>query len=289
MSDNKIPITVVIPCKNEEVNLPKCLGRLKRFQEVIVVDSSSTDRTADIASDQEAKVIQFVWNGGYPKKRNWLLLNYRFVTEWVLFIDADEFITELFCDEVNEAIKKAEFDGYWLKYTNYFLGRRLNFGVPQRKLALFQLGSGLYERIDERSWSPLDMEVHEHPIIDGKIGEIITPIDHNDDRGISKFLERHRDYALWEANRILLLERNSGTTKLTRRQRFKYGYIQKWWYAWAYFFYTYVVKLGCLDGSAGFYYAFYKTWYFLSIRLIILDLQKAPGLTADNIACNNKS
>jgi glycosyltransferase involved in cell wall biosynthesis len=284
MTENILAVTVVVPGKNEEINLPRCLDRLSRFKEVIVVDSASADRTVEIARERGAKVLQFGWNGQYPKKRNWVLLNQRFSTEWVLFLDADEFVTDAFCDEVARAVTSGAYDGFWLNYRNYFLGQELRHGVTQRKLALFKVGKGLYERIDEQAWSPLDMEIHEHPIIEGATGEISTRIDHRDDRGIAKFLERHRDYAVWEANRILLLERQSSkSAQLTSRQRFKYANIENWWYPWFYFVYTYIVKLGFLDGSAGFYYSFYKAWYFLSIRLLVRDLRQGRGRTLAQI------
>src|ERR1700675_742645 len=96
-----IPITVVVPVKNEEKNLPACLAKLTSFTEILVVDSSSTDRTREIAEAAGAKVINFVWRGGFPKKRNWILLNYKFSTPWVLFLDADEHLTDAFMHEMN--------------------------------------------------------------------------------------------------------------------------------------------------------------------------------------------
>jgi glycosyltransferase involved in cell wall biosynthesis len=270
-----IPITVVIPAKNEEENLPRCLARLRRFASVIVVDSSSTDRTREIAKGYGAKILDFNWDGHYPKKRNWTLINHPPSTPWVLFLDADEIVDDKFCNAVAEAAATNRYDGYWLNYTNYFLGRRMSHGVSQRKLALFRVGKGLYERIDEDHWSKLDMEIHEHPVIEGKIGEIKSPIEHHDLEGIEKFLNRHRDYALWEARRVLLMERQPSRShqRLTSRQRFKYANLERWWYPWFYFVYAYFVRLGVLDGAAGFYYAFYKSWYFLTIRLMIRELR----------------
>lgn len=271
----QIPVTVVVPVKNEEANLPRCLPRLGRFAEVVVVDSGSTDRTPEIARDLGATLLHFTWNGRYPKKRNWVLLNHPIRTEWVLFLDADELVDDRFCDEVAAAVAAGRHAGYWLSYTNHFLGRRLRHGVPQRKLALFRVGSGLYERIEEQSWSGLDMEIHEHPVLDGSIGSISAPIEHNDFRGIGKFVERHRDYAAWEARRLLLLRRcqTDAAAALTPRQRFKYANLDRWWYPWFYFVYTYVVRAGFLDGSRGFYYALYKTWYFLTIKLMLDELR----------------
>lgn len=269
--DGKIPITVVVPVKNEEANLARCLTRLKRFSEVIVVDSASTDRTPQIASEHGAKIVNFEWNGRYPKKRNWLLLNHTLANPWVLFLDADEIIDDRFATAADRAVRSGSHAGYWLNYTNYFLGRPLKHGLAQRKLAMFKVSAGLYERIDEDGWSRLDMEIHEHPIINGTVGEIAERIDHNDDRGIAKFIDRHKDYAMWEARRVRLLEKDGAEAwaKLTKRQKFKYRNLAKWWYPGFYFLYTYIVKAGFLDGRAGFAYAFYKAWYFYSIRLLI--------------------
>jgi len=271
----KLQVSVVIPVRNEEANLAGCLGRLGRFDEVIVVDSDSTDATCQIAADYGARIIQFHWNGRYPKKRNWVLLHQNLRNKWVLFLDADELVNHEFCDAVCQAIEGNRFDGFWLRYTNHFLGQPLKYGDPQRKLALFKVGRGLYEKIDEDAWSGLDMEVHEHPVIDGAVGDILAPIDHRDDRGVAKFIERHKDYALWEARRTLQL-RNSGPEvweQLTKRQRKKYRKIDRWWFAWAYFVWSYILQRGFLDGVAGFSYAFYKAWYFWTIRLLLKERQ----------------
>lgn len=270
-----IPVTVVVPVKNEEQNLGRCLGALGRFVEVIVVDSASTDRTGEIAREAGASLIEFHWNGRYPKKRNWVLVNHTLASDWVLFLDADELVNDRFCDEVAEAIASGRHNGYWLNYTTYFLGKRLRHGVAQRKLALFRAGEGRYERIEEDSWTALDMEVHEHPVVAGPVGEIRAPIEHSDFRGIGRFVDRHRDYALWEARRFLLLARRGGDDRaLTARQRFKYRHLASWWYPLAYFLHAYVVRLGFLDGAAGFQHTFYKAWYFLTVRLMIRELDE---------------
>jgi hypothetical protein len=208
-----------------------------------------------------------------------VLINHTFGNDWVLFLDADEIVDDRFCEEVAAAVASGRHNGYWLNYTNYFLGRRMRYGVPQRKLALLRVGAGLYERVEEDAWSNLDMEVHEHPVVEGPVGEIRAQIEHNDFRGIDRFLDRHRDYARWEARRFLLLgrQRESARRALTPRQRFKYRHLARWWYPWCYFLYAYVVRLGFLDGAAGFQYAFYKASYFLTIRLMIRDRDKTGG------------
>ncbi len=261
------PVTVVIPVKNEEKNLPACLAKLGSFAEILVVDSGSTDRTREIAEAAGAKVLNFSWQGGYPKKRNWVLLNHKFSTPWVLFVDADEHLTDEFLREMAKQIADDRCAGFWLNYRNHFLGGVLNHGVPQRKLALFKVSAGLYERIDEVHWSELDMEVHEHPVLHGPIGEIRAPIDHLDFRGLHHFIDRHNSYSTWEANRFLQLHANPAEMERhTPRQAVKYRYVSHWWFPPAYFVLTYILRRGFLDGRSGFVYAVFKACYFMQIR-----------------------
>ncbi|SOC20402.1 glycosyltransferase family 2 protein [Rhodobacter maris] len=271
-----LPVTVAVPVKNEEGNLAKCLDRLGRFSEIVVIDSGSTDRTCDIARKFGARVVNFKWNGQYPKKRNWFLMNEELNTPWVLFVDADEYLDDAFCDELEQAVRREDVDGYYLGYDNYFLGKALHHGLEQRKLALFRVGRALFEKIDEDHWSTLDMEIHEHPIVEGKIGQISTRIDHRDYKGFAHFIDKHLAYAKWEAYRYNRLRQTPEAWEhFTGRQKFKYTNLERWWYPWFYFLFTYVVKRGFLDGGAGFQYSAYKAWYFQTIRLLIQELKSA--------------
>ena len=237
-------VTVVIPVKNEAQNLPECLSRLDGFARIVVVDSRSTDATGSIARALGAEVLQFEWNGKFPKKRNWVLRNHTFETDWVLFLDADEFVTEAFKQELATALADSPHAGYWLNYERRFLGKRLRHGDEFNKLALFRVGVGEYERIEENQWSSLDMEIHEHPALNGTAGEIKAPIEHNEYRGLHHYIAKHNEYASWEAARYLQLtadrELKSGKAgasaggqrkALTPRQRKKYKHITKWWAA----------------------------------------------------------
>ena len=121
---------------------------------------------------------------------------------------------------------------------------------------------------------------YEHPIVEPSIGEIRSPIEHRDYSGLEKFLDRHRFYAAWEARRLLLLEQSELAQnasecgrRFSDRQWFKYRHLGKWWYPLAYFGYTYILKGGVFDAVFGFYYAFYKAWYFLTLRLLIKEFR----------------
>jgi hypothetical protein len=171
-------------------------------------------------------------------------------------------------------IAEQNYSGFWLNYRIHFLGRVLKYGVPQRKLALFRVGAGLYERIDDAHWSELDMEVHEHPIVKAPVGEIRSPIDHLDYRGLHQFIHRHNSYSTWEANRYLELGgMGNAKQQFSGRQNVKYRFITRWWFPFAYFMLTYIVRGGFLDGRAGFVYASFKAYYFQQIREKIAELK----------------
>ncbi len=277
MEQTKVPVTVVIPVRNEERNLPKCLERLARFAKVILIDSGSTDRTCEIAAAFGADVVNFKWDGHYPKKRNWLLINQPPSTPWVFFLDADEYVPQEFLDELERVLPSTTHVGFHVRYTNHFMGRVLKHGVVQRKLPLFRVGAGLYERIDEDHWSHLDMEVHEHPILEGTVGELVTMVDHQDFKGLEAHEKRHEQYAQWEARRYLrLMEPQGNKTHLTAIQRVKYGALTSWWLAPVYFAYIYFAKFGCLDGAAGLGHARSKARYFARIRRNISELRQLP-------------
>lgn len=263
----RLPVTVVIPVKNEERNLARCLDRLKRFAKIVVIDSGSTDRTREIAQEHGCEFVLFRWDGQFPKKRNWFLLNHPPTTPWVFFLDADEYLTDEFVDELARALAMTTYVGFRVMYSNYFLGKKLKYGVPQIKLPIFRVGSGFYERIDEDGWSGLDMEVHEHPVLEGAIGQLNTLVDHQDFKGLDAYIARHKEYASWEARRYLKLrETPEAMAHFTAIQRRKYDSLTSWWLAPSYFLYSWIWKRGILDGWAGFVFAKMKASYFMQIR-----------------------
>jgi glycosyltransferase involved in cell wall biosynthesis len=268
----QIPVTIVIPVKNEEKNLPQCLRLLSDFSEVIVVDSNSTDSTPDIVKKSGYELINFVWDGHFPKKRNWVLRNVALKNEWVLFLDADEWITEEFKSELRSLLISTECDGFWISYQNHFLGKNLRHGVKMKKLALLKKRKGEYEFIDEDAWSHLDMEIHEHPVIQGMTGVIKSPLIHLDFKGLSHYIIKHNEYSTWEANRYLKLF-NTGNKKLTFRQKIKYRLLNTWIFGFIYFILNYVFYLGFLDGRAGYVFSVYKMQYFFNVKAKIVELQ----------------
>lgn len=274
-----LDLTIAIPVLNEEQNLLRCLAHIgpDLARQVVIIDSGSTDRTAEIAKEWGADVIEFVWDGKFPKKRNWFLRNHRPATKWVMFLDADELMTDAFKAELRATLhQQDDYVGYWLRYTVYFLGRQNKGGYFLRKLALFQVGAGEYERIDEDQWSRLDMEIHEHPVLTGKIGVIRSKIDHKDLRGTSYYVTKHNEYSSWEAARFFKL---SNDTQAQQRwswmQRIKYGLMQTPLLGPFYFLGSFFLMGGFRDGTRGFAFAILKMAYFTQTYLKIREMKEA--------------
>lgn len=261
-------LTIAIPVKNEAQSLAGCLTAIGNdlATAIIIIDSGSTDNTKAIAAAFGTMIIDFNWNGQYPKKRNWYLNIHCPKTKWVLFLDADEYLTEGFKQEMRTVLNKDDKAGYWLNYTVYFMGKRLRGGYPFKKLALFKTGFGEYEKIEEDRWSSLDMEVHEHPVIIGDIGIIRSKIEHRDYRGISHYIRKHNEYADWEAERFLKSFNDEEAAKSwTWKQRLKYKLMQRVFIGPAYFIGSFFIMGGFRDGSRGLAFALLKSSYFTQV------------------------
>jgi glycosyltransferase involved in cell wall biosynthesis len=263
-----LDLTIAIPTKNEELNLPQCLEAIGSSfaKQIVVLDSGSIDETCSIAKKYGVEVLEFAWNGRFPKKRNWFLCEHPPQTRWVLFLDCDEFLTPQFKEELKRVLPNTQNAGFWLSYSVYFQGTRLKGGYPLDKLALFRVGSGEYERIDEDAWSDLDMEVHEHPIINGSVGFIHSKIDHQDFRGVSHWVSKHNQYSSWEAARFIRYANDPNVrVRWTWRQKIKYSLMRTPFLGIAYFFGSFFLMGGWRDGFTGLSYAILKMSYFTQI------------------------
>ncbi len=272
-----LDLTIAIPVKNEEKNLPGCLDAIggDLAKKIVVIDSSSTDSTPELSKTAGAEYINFEWDGKFPKKRNWFLRNHTPDTEWVLFLDADEFLTPKFKSELTKTLTSdQQSDGFWLNYNIYFMGKPLKGGYPLKKLALFKVGSGEYERIDEDKWSSMDMEIHEHPILSGEVGEIKSRIDHRDLRGIDSYMQKHNEYAAWEAARYTKMRHNPAEwNNYTWKQKMKYRLMRTIWLAPIFFLGSFFIMGGFRDGKRGFVFAILKMSYFSQIYTRIKEAE----------------
>ncbi len=286
----KIPVSVIIPAKNEEVNLPACLASVQRADEVFVVDSQSTDKSIEIAKSHGANVVQFNFNGRWPKKKNWSLDNLPLRNEWILIVDCDERITPELWDEIAQAIQNSENEGYYLNRRVFFLGKWIRHGgkYPDWNLRLFKHKNGRYENLGtEDIRNTGDNEVHEHVILPGKIGYLKNDMLHEDFRDLFHWLERHNRYSNWEARvyyNILTGKDDNGTIGASlfgdavQRKRF----LKKIWVRLPFkpflrFVLFYIVQRGFLDGKAGYIYGRLLSQYEYQIGVKLYELSSCNG------------
>ena len=200
---SKAPVSVIIPTLNEGKNMARCLDHLRWADEVVVVDSGSKDDTAAISAKYGATVIHFKWNGTWPKKKNWAIRNIPFRNEWVLIVDADEWITPELADEIIRTVKSNPtqvgyyvnrrfiFMGAWIKHCGYY---------PSWNLRLLRRGCGEYEQLTEvGDTGSGDNEVHEHVKCNGAVEYLKEDMLHFAFPSISVFMEKHNRYSNWEA------------------------------------------------------------------------------------------
>ena len=195
-----VPISVIVLTRNEEANLRDCLQSVSTFAEVFVVDSKSSDRTSEIAQECGAQVVEFEWDGGYPKKKQWSLEHLPFTFDWVLLLDADERVTPELVAEIRRVVENPAFAGYFVSLDYRFLGRTLRHGQRVHKLILFDRTRGHFEEQDDLEASNMwEVEGHYQPRIAGSVGRLQAPLLHDDHDSLYRYFERHNRYSDWEA------------------------------------------------------------------------------------------
>ncbi len=269
---NKVPVSVIVPIKNEAENLSRCLSSAQWASEIFVVDSQSSDASAETAENLGGEVVQFEFNGTWPKKKNWALENLPFKNEWVLILDADEVLPAEAASEIASAISNAgDVAGYWINRRFFFLGRWLKHSYyPNWNLRLFRHALGRYEKLTESATQSGDNEVHEHVIVNGKTARLKFEMDHYAFPTIDSFVEKHNRYSNWEA-RVAVEGRlgNPGDfahKQVNTRRRLKSISQRLPFRPLLRFLYIYVWQKGFLDGRDGYYFArLHATYEFLSV------------------------
>jgi glycosyltransferase involved in cell wall biosynthesis len=272
-------VSALVPTLNEEVNLPECLASLAWADEIFVVDSFSSDRTVEIARTAGAHVVQHPFES-YSRQKNWALDTLPFRNEWVLIIDADERVTpELRC-EIERLVHAPACDGYYLNRRFIFLGAWVRHAgwYPSWNLRLFRHRLGRYD----------GREVHEHLVLNGRVGYLRSDLLHLDRRGLEAFVARHNRYSTLEAAARFKAERDapdrahlpvSLLASSVQRKRFLRERI------WpqvpakplALFVYMYVLRRGFLDGRAGLALCVFHAFQEFMVGLKLGELRRVSS------------
>ena len=275
---SKIPVSVVIMTRNESNNIEACLASVADCDEVFVVDSNSTDDTVEKAEKLGARVVSFTWNGQFPKKKQWCLDNLPFSHDWVLYVDADECVTPAVAREIADAMSQtpAAVAGYFVGYDYYFMDKCLRFGRRIYKLVLFNRHKGEFLDYKDHDIANMwEVEGHYQPKITGETRVLRNRMIHRDHDDLYHFFERHNRYSDWEA---ALRERGLDYAEFETQPGFRPLLKRLWIKApcrtFLIFVYAYFLKLGFLDGRAGYDYAVAQAIHFWQVGLKQRELRK---------------
>lgn len=278
----KLPVSVIVAARNEARNLPACLTSLRDVGEVFVIDSQSTDATPEIARSFGAQVVQFHYQGGWPKKRQWAIETLPLAYDWILLLDADEALTPELSGEIRCAMENPEINGCYISLRMYFLGRLLRHGgAGFWKLSLFRRGKGGYEcRLKNQDASMADMEVHEHVVVEGGTLRLTNPLVHRNIESLSRYIQKHDEYSNWEARVLLLGSQNSSElppaffgTQAQRRRWLKKNLYRVLGSPVLLFLYRYFLRLGFLDGIPGLIYCGFQAVQMFHTKAKIYELR----------------
>jgi glycosyltransferase involved in cell wall biosynthesis len=240
-------LTVVILTLNEERHIRECIESARSADEIIVVDSGSTDHTRELAAAAGARVVERRMID-FADQRNYA--NGLVTTDWMLHLDADERATPALVQEIRKAAASGNAAGYWVPTLTFIFGKALRHGgwYPQWHTRLQRRGRTSYTR-----------SVHEEVVVDGPIGHLREPIVHYSHPNVSAFIKKLNRYTTVEATIA-----KGSTLSLTLRAVLEPG---------PYFIYKYVVQRGFLDGWRGVTMALLMAFYRCVGYLKALELR----------------
>ena len=281
----KLDITAIILTYNEELHIRRCLENVCPIAtKVYVVDSPSTDKTVEICKEfQNVEVVVHKYPGNQAEQFNWALDNLKIDTEWVLRLDADEYMLPELVDELRTKVPSLSRDitGIEFKRRHIFMDKWVKHGIyPVIMMRMFRTGMGRYDArlmdehiaLKEGHSVVFDNDFCDHSLID-----------------ISDYCRKHINYAQREAcevlNELYVLSSHIDKTltlgeqaKDKHKKKGGYNKLPLFWRSFAYFCYRYFVKGAFLDGKEGFLFAFLQGWWYRTlVDAKILECKKACG------------
>lgn len=273
MNETGINATVVILTKNEERHVARAVESAKEFRQVLVVDSGSSDDTVEIAKRAGATVLSFEWDRKYPKKKEWSL--YQTPTDWVFYLDADEYFDPHLLEEIAGVVRNDEAAAFEVPLRYFWMGRELKHGHKVSKRIGMRKSKSHWPRPDDLDVKNMwEVEGHYQPQVDdGLVIRGSTALGHQDEDGLYDYFSRHNRYSDWEAHML-----HKGDV-VSENSRSRLGRIAVRLPAkpLVFFVYSYFIRLGFLDGMAGFSYAMALSFYYWQIDLKFRELRSATG------------
>ncbi len=265
-------IEVMIPTFNEEAQIREAVENARQVGPVFVLDSLSKDRTREIARECGAQVHEHAFEN-FSRQKNWGLENLPFKGKWILVMDADERVTPALAEELNRiAADPSAPSGYLLDQIVIFMGRRIRFGgiFPKRKLMFFRRGQARFE----------DRTVHEGVVCQGKVGRCHAPMLHVRRETVHEFITKHIKFADLESDQLIRAQLGEGTPErlrpLASRGPGPGDALPKVpWRPIMRFLDMFILKLGFLDGRAGWHLAsLMSTYEYMTLLMYREKMQK---------------
>lgn len=286
-----LDLTVIILTYNEEVHIRRCLENVCPIaKRVIVVDSPSTDATQAICREfANVEVVVHQYPGNQAEQFNWALDNLRIDTEWILRLDADEYLTPGLVEELKEKLPAMEegISALSLSRARAYCGKVLHHGIVNGIwiTRIFRTGKARYEQ----------RLMDEHLLVEGEVVRMRHQFVDDNRMTIGQFTLKHEGYASREAALLLDAEYHLTDTdslpndygeevERKRAQKERYARMPLFWRAFAYFVYRYIFKLGFLDGKEGFLWDFLQGWWYRTlVDAKIFEVKKACGNDKEKI------
>lgn len=248
---HKLGLTVIIPCFNEARNIKALLETVTWADEILIIDSFSTDETLEIAKEFPVKILQREYK--YPaEQKNWAIP--QATHDWILILDADERVTPELKTEIQTILSRTpDKVGYWIGRRNFFMGKEVQYSGWQsdKVIRLIHKAHCRYE----------DKLVHEEITTDGALGMLKHKMTHYTYRDITHFLEKVDRYAGWSAQDY---QEKTGRVTL-------YHLLLKPLFR---FIKHYFLKLGILDGKVGFVISSILAWSVFLRYVKMMEIRK---------------
>ncbi len=269
-----MPISIFILTKNEESNIQACLESVRGFDDVVVLDSLSSDRTVDIAKSMGARVVQRAFDN-WSAHQNWALDNIKFANAWVFYLDADERMTPELREEILGVARRGEVAevAFFCGRRNFFMGKWIRHAMPP----------GLIMRFFRPERIRFERLINPVPVIDGPHGYLSARFDHyNFSKGLTEWIDKHNKYSHLEAMEgMKILDASSqnwadliSRDPFARRRALKELSFRMPLRPLVKFLWMYLLKLGCLDGRAGLMYCRLQAMYEYMIVIKMRELAR---------------
>lgn len=239
-----VKFSIVVLAKNEEKNIFDCLESVKDADEIIVIDDNSEDRTEDVINTfgKKVKTYKRSLSDDFSKQRNFGLSKAK--NSWVLFIDADERVSDGLFAEISDEINKDNFDGYLIKRRDVLWDKKLRYG---------ETGNMKLLRLARKNKGEWQGKVHEVWNVNGKIGELNNELIHCPHKTIREFLSEINLYSTIRANELHEKEVRVSALHIVFYPKLK-------------FLLSYFIKLGFMDGLSGLVLALMMSFHSFLVR-----------------------